>query len=101
MNTIQTIEAHGVLTDELRYQPDPILDTTEQLDLPELITWITNCRSSTYRYLVTLVHLRTGEEKHLDVVIDCDRFCDIAQAVRSRYGPEWEFLQWIDTEEPF
>lgn len=100
MNTIQTIEAHGVLTDELCYQPDSV-DATEQLAIPELITWITNCRSSTYRYLVTLAHVTTGEEKHLDVVIDCDRFCDIAKAVRSRYGYDWEFLNWVDTEEPF
>lgn len=100
MNTIQTIEAHGVLTNELRYQPDSV-DADEQLSIPELITWITNARSSTHRYLVTLVHVGTGEEKHLDVVLDCDRFCDIAKAVRSRYGYDWEFLNWIDTEEPF
>lgn len=98
MNSTQIIEAHGILADELRYQPD-LLD--EQSSVPELINWITHCRNSTHRYLVTLMDVRTGQEKQLDVVVDSDRFCDIAQAVRSRYGHDWEFFNWIDTEEPF
>jgi hypothetical protein len=53
------------------------------------------------RFLITLVNLKSREERLLDLLIDSDRFIDIAQEVRKHFSCEWEFFEIIAPDEPF
>jgi len=54
-----------------------------------------------HRFLVTLQHLKTGEERLLDVLIDDCSFKALATEVRKHYDYSFEFLEWFDPSEPF
>lgn len=53
-----------------------------------------------YRFLVTLVHCQTGEEKAIDLLTDVDSFAGVRAAVRSVYPSQWtifeSLLLWED-----
>lgn len=53
-----------------------------------------------YRFLVTLVHCQTGEEKAIDLLTDVDSFAGVRAAVRSVYPSQWSIFEsllvWSD-----
>jgi len=53
------------------------------------------------RFLVTLVNLKTGDERLLDVLIDDCNFKALATEVRKHYDYRWEILEWFDPDCPF
>jgi hypothetical protein len=54
-----------------------------------------------YRFLVTLVHARTGEEKAIDLLTDVDSFAGIRAAVRSVYPTQWTIFESLLCEDCF
>ena len=53
------------------------------------------------RYLVTLIHRYSGEEKLLDMLIDGQGFTAVIQEVRRHVRPVWELAEVLDCDEPF
>ena len=66
----------------------------------ELINAATNPLKAN-RYLVTMIHRNTGEERLLDLLIDGQGFSAVMQEVRRHVSPIYEFFEWIDCDEPF
>ena len=64
---------------------------------------LTDCHPAAaigYRFLVTLVHCQTGEEKAIDLLTDVDSFAGVRAAVRSVYPSQWSIFEsllvWSD-----
>lgn len=53
------------------------------------------------RYLITLIHRYSGEEKLIDLLIDAAGFTAVMQEIRKHISYEYELFEWIDTQEPF
>lgn len=50
-----------------------------------------------YAFGATLIHRRTGEELHIDILTDTDTFCGVSAAIRRFYSiGEWGIYEtWL------
>ena len=51
--------------------------------------------------LKVLLEDRMGNERLADVVVNCDRFCFVVQAIRSHFDREWRFSESWEADAPF
>ena len=56
-------------------------------------------KTGTHRFLVTLVHRQTHQEKLIDLLVDGGGFADVQRAIRQTYGAVWGIYESLQTWE--
>ena len=51
--------------------------------------------------LKILLEDRLGNERLVDLVVNCDRFCFVVQAIRAHFDREWRFSESWEADVPF
>ena len=50
-------------------------------------------KAGTHRFLVTLVHRQTRQEKLIDLLVDGGGFAVVRRAIRESFGASWEIFE--------
>lgn len=56
---------------------------------PQYLTVVSNPEVKTFRFVATMIHSQTGEERLADVVVDSDRYIDVVNAIRKTWTRQW------------
>lgn len=56
-------------------------------------------KTGTHRFLVTLIHRKTRQEKLVDLLVDGGGFDVVRRAIRQTYGIIWEINESLQTWE--